>query len=246
MEKNVSQKPLKDWTKEERISAVKTIFNTITPNYDLLNRIMSARQDVRWRKLAVRRIPQDVELVLDVATGTGDLAIAMAESRPGASIIGLDFVEKMMRIAQEKTGKHQLINRISYTAGDALHLPFMDAQFDVVTAAFGLRNMPDRMTPISEMRRVLKPGGKLLILEMTFPKNLKLRKFFAWYLNHMIPIIGGAISGDWKAYRYLPDSIQDFLDPEELTKLFEKAGLTKVKTYPMTLGLTYLHEGIAP
>lgn len=246
MEPVIKNKPLNAWSPDERISAVKNIFNTITPHYDLLNRIMSARRDVYWRRFAVNRLPNEVKKVLDVATGTGDLAIEIASQRPQVEVIGADFVEKMMRIAEAKTTEKGLNTRINYVAGDATRLPFADNEFDSATIAFGLRNIPDRLAAIKEIARVIKPGGKLIVLEMTFPENLKLRRFFTWYLNKMIPILGGVISGNPKAYRYLPDSIQDFLSPAQLTGLFQQAGLHSVKTFPLTFGLTYVHEGQIP
>jgi demethylmenaquinone methyltransferase/2-methoxy-6-polyprenyl-1,4-benzoquinol methylase len=237
-------KPLKNWTPDERISAVKNIFNTITPHYDLLNRIMSGRRDVTWRKFVVKRIPIGAKEVLDVATGTGDLAIAIADGAPGVHVTGADFVKKMMRLAQSKTQNRGFISKIDYVSADATKLPFKTGQFDVATIAFGLRNIPDRLAALNEMGRVVKSGGKVITLEMTFPKNLRLRSFFKWYLNHMIPLVGGLISGNRAAYRYLPDSIQDFLTPDQLSGLFESAGFKSIRTFPLTFGLTYLHEGI--
>lgn len=246
MEPTLKNKPLKSWSPDERITAVKTIFNTITPHYDLLNRIMSGRRDVAWRRFAAKRLPTDAARVLDVATGTGDLAIEIAGQRPQTEVFGADFVEKMMRVAQEKTAQKKFLHRIHYVAADATRLPFEDNEFDSATIAFGLRNIPDRLAAIREISRVVKPSGKLIVLEMTFPENLRLRRFFTWYLNRMIPLLGGVISGNPKAYRYLPDSIQDFLSPAELSKLFAVAGLHSVKTFPLTFGLTYLHEGVIP
>ncbi len=241
----MKSKPLKNWTPDERISAVKGIFNTITPHYDLLNRIMSGRRDVAWRKFAARRLPSDVNNILDLATGTGDLAIAIAEQFPRAQVTGADFVEKMMRLAETKTQARGLGARIEFVAADATNLPFRDSEFDAVTIAFGLRNIPDRLAALREMKRVVKPGGKVITLEMTFPRNLRLRNFFRWYLNHMIPIVGGMISGNREAYTYLPDSIQDFLTPDQLGDLFDLAGFKAINKFPLTFGLTYLHEGIA-
>ena len=246
MEPVIKNKPLKTWSPDERISAVKNIFNTITPNYDLLNRIMSGRRDVYWRKFAVNRLPVEAQRVLDVATGTGDVAIEIAGHRPQTEVIGADFVEKMMRVAELKTAQKGLTDRIHYVAADATRLPFCDNEFDAATIAFGLRNIPDRLSAIREIARVIKPGGKLIVLEMTFPENLRLRRFFTWYLNRMIPLLGGVISGNPKAYRYLPDSIQDFLSPAQLTSLFREAGLHSVETFPLTFGLTYVHEGQIP
>ena len=244
MEPAVENKPLTQWSETERISAVKRIFNTITPQYDLLNRIMSGRRDVAWRRFAVSRIPADAGRVIDVATGTGDVAMEIANQRPDARVWGVDFVERMMRLAQIKTSEAGLTERIRYAAGDAMALPFPDNTFDCATVAFGIRNMPDRARALREMSRVVRPGGKIICLEMTFPRNLGFRRFFTWYLNTIIPLLGGLISRDRKAYRYLPDSIQDFLHPDDLLDLFRGAGLNAVSATPLTFGLTYVHEGL--
>uniref|UniRef100_A0A7C4EYJ3 Demethylmenaquinone methyltransferase n=1 Tax=Desulfomonile tiedjei TaxID=2358 RepID=A0A7C4EYJ3_9BACT len=241
----MNQKPIETWTEAERIAVVKRIFNTVTDHYDLLNRLMSARRDVWWRRFTVRRIPKEARLVLDVATGTGDLAIEIAASRE-AQVVGADFVPKMMAAAKEKTSRHDLCERISYVAADANQLPFPSGLFDAAAIAFGLRNIPTPETALTEMARVVKPGGKVMVLEMTFPRNMKLRWFFQWYLNNVIPFVGRMISGDAGAYRYLPDSIQHFLHPDELTSLYQQIGLRSVKAFPLTFGLTYLHEGVVP
>ncbi len=244
MEPTLNNKPLKNWSEQERVIAVKKIFNTITPNYDLLNRIMSGRQDVRWRRFAVSQLPLNAVKILDVATGTGDLAINIAAKRSDTQVTGVDFVERMMRRAVEKSVAAGVEGKISYSAADALNLPFTDNEFDAVTIAFGLRNIPNRAAAIREMARVVRPGGKILVLEMTFPRNLRLRRFFTWYLNTIIPILGSIISGNKAAYIYLPDSIQDFLHPDELTQIFKETGIQFEKAQRLMFGLTYLHVGV--
>ncbi|MGC8605793.1 MAG: bifunctional demethylmenaquinone methyltransferase/2-methoxy-6-polyprenyl-1,4-benzoquinol methylase UbiE [Desulfomonilaceae bacterium] len=241
----MKSEPLQTWPPEKRVTVVKAIFNTIAPHYDLINRVMSVGRDVAWRKFVIKRIPRNVKKVLDVATGTGDLAICVAQSLPNVQVLAVDFVVKMMRLAQSKTQIKGLVSRIEFIGADAIRLPFEADEFDVATMAFGLRNVPHRLAALEEIRRVVRPGGKVITLEMTFPKNIRLRSFLKWYLNHMVPVIGGLISGNKEAYRYLPDSIQDFLTPDELSSLFESAGFKSIKTYPLTFGLTYLHEGIA-
>lgn len=243
MEPTVTKKPLEEWSDTERVVAVKQIFNTIPPHYDLLNRIMSGRRDVAWRRFAVTRVPADAGRVIDVATGTGDLAMDIAGQRDNVQVVGVDFVEKMMRQAQTKTSRAGLNQRIRYVAGDAMSLPFDDNEFDAATVAFGIRNMPDRLRALKEMVRVVKPGGKIICLEMTFPRNLGLRRFFKWYLDIVIPVLGSLISRNPRAYKYLPDSIQNFLHPDDLSDLFQKANLNSVSAFPLTFGLTYLHEG---
>jgi demethylmenaquinone methyltransferase/2-methoxy-6-polyprenyl-1,4-benzoquinol methylase len=244
MQPIIDRKPIKDWTSEERIEVVKRIFNAVTPHYDKLNHIMSARQDVKWRRFTASRLTSGDRKVLDVATGTGDLAIDITSKWPDTEVIGVDFVRKMMQLGRDKVERKGLANRILYAASDALSLPFQDNEFDVATIAFGLRNIPDRLAALKEMVRVVKPGGKVITLEMTFPRNMGFRWFFKWYLNNVMPLIGRLISGNSEAYRYLPASIQDFLHPDDLTKLYQLAGLTAIHAIPLTLGITYMHEGI--
>jgi len=206
-----------------------------------MNHILSAGQDILWRKFAVRRLPEDAEYILDIATGTGDLLFEMNKLRPQSCIIGLDFVTEMMDLALSKAAARKLT--LILIAGDAMKLPFPDNTFDASTIAFGLRNIPDRKAAVKEMARVVKVGGKVTTLEMTFPKNLKMRQFFNWYLNIIIPFLGKMIARNGEAYSYLKDSIQGFLHPDELSELLIEVGLINVKSYPLSLGITYFHEG---
>jgi len=244
MESNLNKKPLNEWSEKERISAVKKIFSTITPKYDLLNHLLSGGQDIRWRNFTARRLPENATHLLDVATGTGDLAMTMARKHPQLKVTGVDFVREMMDIARQKTARAGLSSRIDYIAGDAMRLPFEDNMFDAATVAFGFRNMPDRIGALKEMSRVVKCGGKIMVLEMTLPRGRAGGRFFKWYIKNVIPRIGKIISGDGGAYEYLSSSIEDFLKPDELTSYFEQAGLHGIKAFPLTFGITYLHEGI--
>lgn len=233
-----------DTQETERIETIQRIFNRITPHYDLMNRLLSARQDVFWRRKTVRHFPENSKRAIDIATGTGDVALEAVRQYPEISVVGLDFVPRMLQFAVVKTKKCHAEDQIKYLAGDALHLPFQDNYFDAATISFGLRNIPDCLSALSEMQRVIRPGGKVLVLEMTFPKNIGMHRFFSWYLNNIIPLLGRIISGDRGAYRYLPDSIQAFLSPDELSDLMTKAGLKDVKAIPLTMGITYLHVGV--
>lgn len=228
---------------EDKANAVRSMFDKIVGSYDLLNHVMSAWQDVLWRKWTAERLPENCSTVLDVACGTGDLAIEILRQQPQSTVTGLDFSPEMLRYFEGKAVSKGLQNRLTFTEGDAMNLPFEDNTFDAATIAFGLRNVTDRLAAIKEMTRVVKPGGKILTLEMTFPDNMGLRQFFFWYLNNAIPFVGGLISGDRQAYAYLPESIQNFLSPDELMVLFRKAGLTRRIAWSMTFGITYLHEG---
>jgi demethylmenaquinone methyltransferase/2-methoxy-6-polyprenyl-1,4-benzoquinol methylase len=229
---------------QDRVSTVKYIFNSITPHYDLLNHLLSAGRDIYWRSFTAKRIPYNSRKILDLATGTGDLAIALARRYPNVRIFGADFVLKMMELAKIKARRKKVAERIFFSAGDANMIPFPDSTFDAVTIAFGLRNINDKFRALNEMRRVLKPGGKVLVLEMTLPRKGPLRLFFKFYLKNVIPLMGGLISGNWEAYRYLPASIQNFLAPQEMTALFQSVRLVFISSFPLTGGITYLHEGI--
>ena len=240
----MSKKPLKQWSEEERIKIVKNIFSEITPHYDKMNHIMSGRRDIAWRKFAISRIPQGAREVIDIATGTGDLALDTVRKRPEIHVCGVDFVPAMLELANSKCREKKLAGKVDFSVGDAMHLEFEDNTFDCSTIAFGMRNIPDRLGAIKEMRRVVRPGGKVLVLEMTFPRNLKMRRFFNWYLNNVIPFMGIMITRNRKAYDYLSESIQDFLHPDQLSTLFEEAGLEKIQAFPLTFGITYLHEGV--
>ncbi|MBN2226145.1 MAG: bifunctional demethylmenaquinone methyltransferase/2-methoxy-6-polyprenyl-1,4-benzoquinol methylase UbiE [candidate division Zixibacteria bacterium] len=242
----MNQHSPENWSADKRIAAVKRIFGTIAPHYDLLNHLLSGGQDIRWRNRTVKRLPADTRLVLDIACGTGDLSLAVAKRRPETKVIGLDFVRSMLDLARIKTDRAGLVSRVHHTAGDAMHLPFANHRFDAAMVAFGFRNMPDRARALAEMRRVVKSGGKVLVLEMTLPRGMRMRRFFVWYLNTIIPRLGGLISGNREAYQYLPDSIAGFLKPEELSNLFEGAGLREIRAFPLTYGIAYLHEGLVP
>ncbi len=234
-----------DWTDEERVSAVRRMFREITPRYDLLNHILSGCQDIYWRRVVAGRVPSEAELILDLASGTGDMALALAR-RTGAKIIGVDFVREMLAVGVEKSMRRGCSGRIAYLTGDALELPFADNIFDAVTIAFGLRNIPDKDRALAEMSRVVKPGGRVFVLEMTFPRNRQAKRFFHWYFKQVIPRLGGLISSRRQAYEYLPESIAGFLTPAQLADRMERAGLTAVRARSLSFGVTCLHEGTVP
>jgi len=241
-----NNKSLDKLTDGEKIETVKDIFNEISPRYDLMNRLMSARRDVGWRRFAVKRIPADARAVIDIATGTGDVALDIIKYRPEIKVYGVDFVRKMLDLAVIKTERKKASDKIKFLVGDAMRLPFPDDSFDASTIAFGMRNIPDRPGAVKEMKRVVRPGGKVIVLEMTFPKSLRMRQFFNWYLNNVIPILGVMITRNKAAYNYLSESIQNFLHPDQLESVFDQAGLVDVCAFPLTFGITYLHEGIVP
>ncbi|PKN19410.1 MAG: bifunctional demethylmenaquinone methyltransferase/2-methoxy-6-polyprenyl-1,4-benzoquinol methylase UbiE [Deltaproteobacteria bacterium HGW-Deltaproteobacteria-6] len=235
---------IKTITDQERIRMVKEIFSTITGKYDFLNRFLSLRRDVAWRKFAAKKMRFfRTNRYLDVACGTGDLSIAAAEMHPGIKVTGIDFVPEMVEAAKEKVRKKNLAGRITLMQGDALQLPFEDSHFDVTGIAFGIRNIPDRTRALSEMLRVTVPGGQVMVLEMTFVQNRFFKLIYYVYLNYLLPAFAKLFSKNPAAYYYLADSIMNFPSPGEFAKLMEEAGMVDVQKYPLTFGITWLHVG---
>lgn len=233
----------------QRVLADKTrtprMFSTIAHRYDFLNHALSLNIDRRWRRDLVRA--SDVkqgERILDVATGTADVAIEFARRTGAASITGLDPSSGMLDVGREKlvrdpsTGRH-----IHLVEGDAMALPFPDASFDVVTIAFGLRNLPDYGRGVHEMARVLGPGGRLIVLEFLPPSGAA-RLVFRSYIATVLPVVGRAISGSPEAYRYLASSIGLFMAEEGVRSLLAGAGLASVTTRRLTGGIAGLHRGV--
>lgn len=218
------------------------MFDTLVPRYDLLNHLMSGGHDLLWRRRTAASLPAGCRCVLDLGTGTGDLAITVLQ-RTDAAVIGLDLSMPMLELATTKVRKLGVSDRISMAQGDVLALPFANDRFDATTIAFGLRNVADRSAALREMARVVRPGGKVLVLEMTLPRRTLARSFFRLYLRSVIPTMGRLLSPAPDSYRYLPASIRAFPSPEELTELMCGVGLTEVRNRPMSLGITNLHEG---
>jgi len=221
-----------------------TLFSQIAPRYDLLNHTLSLNIDRSWRRKLVNRADmQPGDRVLDVCAGSGDVAVEFAEHQADVRIIGLDFSYEMLALARAKVraGGHQ--HQIHTALGDAFALPFDDGTFDVVSIAFGLRNLSDRGQGIAEMARVLKPGGRLLILELLPPPAGLLGKLYAIYLDRLLPLIGGLVSGSPRAYRYLATSVESFLTPEQVLALMADAGLHNLEADRLTCGVAGLHVG---
>jgi len=234
-------------TKDEHIGMVKEIFGTITERYDFLNHFLSLRRDVVWRRFAARRMRFfNTYRFLDVACGTGDLAVDVAICHPRTEITGLDFVREMVAKARRKIEKKGLCSRIRLIEGDAVSLPFADGSFDVAAIAFGIRNIPDRIEALREMTRVVAAGGQVMVLEMVLPRHRLFRRIYHFYLSKILPRLAQAFTGNPGAYLYLADSISNFPAPEKFAALMEEAGLVGVKKYALTMGITYLFCGIKP
>ena len=222
------------------------MFSGIAARYDLLNHLLSAGIDRRWRKLVARRLESAVgrgARVLDVACGTGDLSLTLAE-RTGARVVGLDFCRPMLDIARRKSDG---ANRaLPFVEGDALSLPFADGEFDAVTIAFGLRNLASVEGGIDELLRVTRPGGAVFVLEFSRPVVPGFRGLFNFYFTRVLPRVGGLVSGSRGAYEYLPDSVSRFPDQERLAAMMRAAGFERVAYQNLTGGIAALHTGTRP
>lgn len=228
------------------------MFDAIAGRYDLLNRILSLGMDQRWRKAASRALdlaPNRPARVLDVATGTGDLALEIARQFPLATVTGLDPSERMLAIARQKAvNRNQnqtLSTRLVLLAGDAQRLEFPDGYFDGATIAFGIRNVPDRLRGLREMRRVVRPGGKVVVLELAQPRRGWLALGPRFYIRVVVPLIGALLSGR-REYRYLQRSIHAFPPANEFADLMQTAGLSEVRYRSMTFGAVTLFVGTVP
>jgi demethylmenaquinone methyltransferase/2-methoxy-6-polyprenyl-1,4-benzoquinol methylase len=224
--------------------AVKLMFGRIARRYDLANRVLSCGIDIYWRRRLVEAVARDEPRdVLDLATGSGDVALALRRALPaGSAVLGMDFSEPMLAEARAKQARQGTQTGLEFRRGDALDIPLAEASFDTVTIAFGLRNMADRARCLSEMRRVLRPGGRVHILEFSQPEPW-VRPFYSFHLRRIAPLVAGILTGDRSAYEYLATSIRDFPGREALSGELRRAGFTEVVSSPMTLGIAVLHEG---
>jgi demethylmenaquinone methyltransferase / 2-methoxy-6-polyprenyl-1,4-benzoquinol methylase len=225
---------------------VRKLFDDISERYDFLNHFLSFGIDRWWRKNFVRVLSKSHPLrILDVATGTGDLAIAMAALSP-EKIVGIDISGRMMEIGKKKAAKKQLDGIIEFRQGDAESIPFPDGFFDAVTVAFGVRNFENLSIGLTEMKRVLKPGGTMLILEFSRPENGTMKVLYRFYSKFIIPFIGSKISRNDQAYTYLPETIAAFPSGEDFTRLMEKAGMEKNSYISLTFGISTIYSGVKP
>lgn len=214
---------------------VRDMFDRITPVYDLMNRVMTGGLDHRWRRLAAGAVVRPGDRVLDVCCGTGDLALADLEA--GGTVTGLDFSPRMLERARGKS------REVEWVRGDALALPFPDASFDAATVGFGVRNLSDLERGLWELRRVLRPGGRLACLEITRPRGA-LAPFFRVWFEGVVPLLGRLIPGG-EAYTYLPASVRRFPGPEELAAICARAGFSQIRWRMLGGGIVALHTAVA-
>lgn len=223
---------------------VASMFNRIAHRYDLLNHLLSANRDKRWRRRLVDLLPPGEHLhVLDLATGTGDQLLSVYESGRVAEGTGLDPAEKMLGIGREKIAARGLSEKLQLHTGIAESLPVADSSIDAITISFGIRNVSDVPKALSEMTRVLRPGGRALILEFSLPKNPLIRKLYLFYFRHVLPRLGALISGDATAYRYLNQTVETFPYGDDFLSLMRQAGFAHVEQYPLTFGIATIYRG---
>ncbi len=230
---------------KEKSDYVQAMFGRIARRYDIMNRLMTGGQDLRWRKFVVKKakLPQNGAM-LDLATGTGDIAFEALKLAPNATVIGADFALPMMVVGQNR----QSGDAVRWSGADALHLPFSDEQFDAVTSGYLLRNVIDIPQTLREQFRVLKSGGKIVVLDSSPPPKNLLRPFIMIHLRYIIPLLGRIIVGKEgaDAYRYLPESTQAFKTPQELVALLEGAGFKDVAYQSFMFGTMCVHWGVKP
>jgi demethylmenaquinone methyltransferase/2-methoxy-6-polyprenyl-1,4-benzoquinol methylase len=234
--------PYKD-TPDNKKSQVAHMFNSIAGKYDFLNHFLSAGVDIYWRKKAINLVARNKpELILDIATGTADFAIEAMRLKP-RKVIGVDISEGMLAVGREKLQKKQLSHVIELKSGDSENLEFEANQFDAVMAAFGVRNFENLEKGLSEMHRVLKPGGQVVILEFSKPKAFPFKQGYNFYFKHILPVFGKLISKDRAAYTYLPESVQAFPDGPDFTTILTQVGFKSTAWHPLTFGISSIYVG---
>ncbi|MDG1146376.1 MAG: bifunctional demethylmenaquinone methyltransferase/2-methoxy-6-polyprenyl-1,4-benzoquinol methylase UbiE [Flavobacteriales bacterium] len=238
MKKTVKPYKESSLSKKEQVA---TMFDNIAGNYDFLNHFLSLGIDIFWRKRLVRKLQkQKPQNILDVATGTADLAIAMMKIKP-FNVVGIDISNGMLEVGRKKIKQQDLEKTIQLQQADSEDLPFEDATFDAVTVSFGARNFENLQKGLSEMARVLKPGGKIYILEFSKPTLFPFKQLYDFYFKFVLPLIGKLLSKDNAAYSYLPESVKAFPHGKELNSIIENCGYTNAKNHPLTMGIASIY-----
>jgi demethylmenaquinone methyltransferase/2-methoxy-6-polyprenyl-1,4-benzoquinol methylase len=232
---------------EGKAEAIEQMFDAVAPRYDLLNRVLSLGIDRYWRTRAVRLLADEQPArVLDVATGTADLAIKAERMLHPREVVGIDLSAEMLQYGREKLDRLGLSPRISLVQGDAEDLPFPDDAFDAALVAFGVRNFEDLEAGLRGIRRVLRPGAALVVLEFSQPRSFPIKQLYAWYSRHVLPRIGGALSPEQSAYEYLPSSVAAFPDGPDFLDRMAASGYTDLLWDPLTFGIASLYRGVVP
>jgi len=235
---------VREMTDDQRIGIVKDIFASVTDRYDFLNRFLSGRRDVAWRKRTVDEMQFfNTNRFLDVATGTGDLALDCANTYQDVNVTGVDFVQEMVNNGLKKVAAQNLNERVDLKWGDATKIDFDDNSFDVTAIAFGIRNIPDKEKALSEMKRIIVPNGQVMVLELTTPEPGLWRSTYNFYLNGVLPKLAKWFTKNPAAYEYLADSIMNFPTRSEFLGIMETIGLKNCRAFPLTFGVCTLYIG---
>ncbi|MEO9474944.1 MAG: bifunctional demethylmenaquinone methyltransferase/2-methoxy-6-polyprenyl-1,4-benzoquinol methylase UbiE [Cyclobacteriaceae bacterium] len=230
----------KQASKKEQVA---TMFDNISSNYDFLNHFLSLGIDIAWRKKAIKQLKKDQpKQILDIATGTGDFAIEALALNPD-KVTGVDISEGMLDVGRAKMKKRKLDDKIELLKGDSEGLLFPDNNFDAVIVAFGVRNFEHLEKGLADMFRVLKTGGKVVILEFSKPKAFPFKQLYQFYFKWILPVIGKIVSKDNAAYTYLPESVQEFPDGQDFLNILEKIGFKNTQCKPQTLGISSIYVG---
>jgi demethylmenaquinone methyltransferase/2-methoxy-6-polyprenyl-1,4-benzoquinol methylase len=230
---------------ETKKAQVADMFNNISKTYDFLNHFLSLGIDIIWRKQAINELKKDQpQLILDVATGTGDFAFEALSILKPKKIIGVDISRGMLDIADQKIIKRKLSDKFEVKLGDSEKLPFANNEFDAVTVAYGVRNFENLEVGLADIQRVLKPGGKAVILEFSKPKTFPIKQLYNVYFSYITPGIGKLFSKDARAYSYLPESVAAFPDGERFVTLMQKAGFRNTKCRPLAFGICSIYTGV--
>lgn len=223
---------------------VARMFDSISGNYDFLNHFLSLGIDIRWRKKAINLLADGKpKIILDVATGTGDFAVETLKLNP-EQVIGVDISEGMLEVGRKKMKTRGYEHKIDLRLGDSENLPFEENKFDAVIVAFGVRNFENLEKGLSEMHRVLKPGGRMVVLEFSKPRAFPFKQLYNFYFNFILPKIGRLISRDPAAYTYLPESVQAFPDGDDFASILKRLGFNQTSCKPLTFGISSLYTGI--
>lgn len=234
--------PYKD-DKSGKKEQVAKMFDNISHKYDFLNHFLSLGIDKLWRKKAIGMLEKaSSQVILDVATGTGDFALQAMSLKP-AKITGIDISEGMLEVGRKKIAARNLQHIIDLKAGDSENIPFPENNFDAVTVAFGVRNFENLEKGLSEIFRVLKPGGKLIVLEFSRPRKFPMKQLYNFYFKHILPRVGRAVSNDEAAYTYLPESVQAFPDGGDFLRVLDKVGFNNTQCKALTFGISSIYSG---